>query len=146
MLHGLQDTIHRINCLTEEIDSLYHQAALKLGVSDSALFVLYMIHLNGERCALYDIYKQSGISKQTINSSVRRLEQAGYLTLKPGKGRDMHIFLTEAGKQLVSEKIALVIERENAAFFALSDAEQKELLQLSEKYFSNLQEQLRQLL
>ena len=58
----------------------------------------------------------------------------------------MHMFLTEAGKQLVSEKIALVIERENAAFFALSDAEQKELLQLSEKYFSNLQEQLRQLL
>ena len=38
----IQDKVNQINCLNEEIDSLYHQAALKLGVSDCVLFVLYM--------------------------------------------------------------------------------------------------------
>lgn len=138
--------LDQFNRLFRESNKLYHDLAVKLSLSDSAITILYMLCQLGDGCLQKDICEQSCNSKQTINSSVRRLEQAGYLTLTPGKGRDMHMFLTEAGKQLVSEKIAPVIERENAAFFALSDAEQKELLQLSEKYFSNLQEQLRQLL
>ena len=59
----IQDKVNQINCLNEEIDSLYHQAALKLGVSDCVLFVLYMLHTNDGKCLLYDIYKLSGIRK-----------------------------------------------------------------------------------
>ncbi|MGM9526205.1 MAG: MarR family winged helix-turn-helix transcriptional regulator [Peptococcaceae bacterium] len=138
--------LDQFNRLFRESNKLYHDLAIKLSLSDSAITILYTLCQLGDGCLQKDICEQSCSSKQTINSSVRRLEQAGYLTLKPGKGRDMHMFLTEAGKQLASEKIAPVIERENAAFFALSDAEQIELLQLSEKYFFNLQEQLQQLL
>lgn len=68
----IQDKVNQINCLNEEIDSLYHQAALKLGVSDCVLFVLYMLHTNDGKCLLYDIYKLSGISKQTVNSAIRK--------------------------------------------------------------------------
>ena len=63
----LDEMIAQINCLTEEVDSLYHQAAVRLGVSDSVLFVLYMLHTNGGQCMLSEIYKLSGISKQMIN-------------------------------------------------------------------------------
>lgn len=70
----IQDKVNQINCLNEEIDSLYHQAALKLEVSDCVLFVLYMLHTNDGKCLLYDIYKLSGISKQTVNSAIRKLE------------------------------------------------------------------------
>ena len=48
----IQDKVNQINCLNEEIDSLYHQAALKLGVSDCVLFVLYMLHTNDDHWAL----------------------------------------------------------------------------------------------
>ena len=40
MSDKLHDKIYQINCLTEEVDSLYHQAALKLGGSDSVMWVL----------------------------------------------------------------------------------------------------------
>lgn len=82
MSDKLHDKIYQINCLTEEVDSLYHQAALKLGVSDSVMFVLYMLHIGGEKCLLYDIYKLSGISKQTINSAIRKLENDGIYILR----------------------------------------------------------------
>ena len=39
----LDETISRLNCLTEEVDSLYHQASVRMGVSDSVSFVLYML-------------------------------------------------------------------------------------------------------
>ncbi len=32
-------------------------------------------YLNGEDCLLSDIYKQSGVSKQTVNSAIRSLER-----------------------------------------------------------------------
>ena len=70
MDNHLDKIISEINCLTEDVDSLYHQAAVRLGVSDSVLFVLYMLHTHGGECLLYDIYKISGISKQTINSAI----------------------------------------------------------------------------
>ena len=66
---------HRINYLIAEMDALYHQASLKIGLSDSACIVLYTIYDQGEECLLSDIYKQSGISKQTVNSALRILEK-----------------------------------------------------------------------
>lgn len=48
--------IHRINAICNEIDSLYHSAALRLGLSDSAMFVLYTAYEGGGKCHLSDIY------------------------------------------------------------------------------------------
>ncbi len=68
--------IRRINFLFSEMESLYHLADLRLGISDSASLVLYALYDAGGQCPLADIYKNSGISKQTINSAIRG----------PGKG------------------------------------------------------------
>ena len=65
--------IRRINFLISEMDSLYHLADLRLGISDSVSRVLYALYDAGGQCPLADIYKNSGISKQTINSAVRGL-------------------------------------------------------------------------
>lgn len=46
LLQKLFDSICKINCLNEEIESLYHQASVKLGISDSVSFVLYMTYIN----------------------------------------------------------------------------------------------------
>ena len=53
----------RFNYLSSELDAAYHEAAKKFGLSDSAMWVLYIICDNGEPCPLNDICKLSGISK-----------------------------------------------------------------------------------
>lgn len=68
MNQALFDKIHKINYP----DALHHQATLKIGMADSEMRVLYAIHENGESCLLSDIYKQSGISRQTVNSALHR--------------------------------------------------------------------------
>lgn len=67
---NFEDMMHRVNCLASDLDSLYHQATLKLGLSDSVLFVLYLVYENDGRCPLNDIRKATNISKQTLNSAV----------------------------------------------------------------------------
>lgn len=85
--------IHRINYLNAELDALYHHASLKLGLTDSASIVLYTIYDNGEDCLLSDIYKQSGVSKQTVNSAIRNLEKKHIIYLEQHSGRAKKLFL-----------------------------------------------------
>ena len=141
----LHDKVHRINCLTEEVDSLYHQAALRLGVSDSVLFVLYMLHINGEKCLLYDTYKESGISKQTINSAVRKLENEGIVYLEKHNGKSKIVCLTEKGKNYVGQTAAKLAEVERQAFSDWSEEEIDMYLQLIMKHDTSLRRQIEKL-
>lgn len=92
-----EEFIHRINYLTSEMDAVYHRASLKLGISDSVSLILYTIYDAGGSCLLSEIYKKSGISKQTVNSALRGLEGKGILALQQYKGRAKKVVLTEAG-------------------------------------------------
>ena len=78
----------RYNHLLGEIDSVYHEMSQKLGLSDSAMIILYTICNSGDRCPLQDICRLSGISKQTINSAIRKLEAENIVYLAPDGGKN----------------------------------------------------------
>ena len=61
--------------LAGEINALYHEAAVKTGVSDSVQNILYVICEKGDRCLQSEISKLTGISRQTINSAIHKLEK-----------------------------------------------------------------------
>ena len=120
--------------LFKEMDDLYHELARRAGLSDSAFDILYTLCMKGDGCLQKDICEFSYISKQTINSSVRRLEQEGLIRLSSGKGRDTHIFLTDTGRAMVREKILPVALMEERAFAQLHPRQQQELLSLTREY------------
>lgn len=128
------EKLRRINCLANEMDMLYHQAARKLGVSDSVLCVLYMIHEQGDGCLLRSICSDSGISKQTINSALRNLERDGILYLEQDKGKSKRIRLTEKGKDFTAHTAALLYEAERSAFDDWTEEELSQYLYLMKKY------------
>ncbi|MDE5964097.1 MAG: MarR family transcriptional regulator, partial [Eubacterium sp.] len=90
----------RFNHLISETEALYHEISLKLGLSDSALSILYTICNNGVSCPLNEICNISGISKQTINSSLRKLEADDIVYLEQISGKSKNVCLTEKGKSL----------------------------------------------
>lgn len=139
-------TLREFNHLYKDIDALYHETALRLGLSDSAFAVLYIICLIGDGCQQRDICGLACLSKQTIHSSVRKLERDGLLTLSPGRGRDMHLWLTDVGRQVAKERVAPVIQIENSVFQELAPEEREELLRLMGRYRDSLREKLGQLM
>ena len=141
----LFDKIHKINYLAAELDALYHQASLKIGMADSVMCVLYAIHENGESCLLSDIYKQSGISKQTVNSAIRKLEDDGILYLEQYKGKAKMVLLTDKGKQYVAETVSRLCEAEIAALETWTAAEIDTHISLLEKYVTSFKAQAEKL-
>ncbi|MCI8480966.1 MAG: winged helix-turn-helix transcriptional regulator [Oscillibacter sp.] len=126
--------------LDHQIEEFYHELAVRLGLSDSAFQVLWSVAELGEGCTQRDICRQFFLSKQTAHSSVRKLEQEGVLTLRPGSGREVAIFLTEKGKALVGEKVVPAMEAERAAARGLQAAEWETALRLMRKWFGLFRE------
>ena len=60
----------RINYLIEETDAVYHEIAVRLGLSDSVMLILYALEDAGGQIPLTTIYRQTGASKQTVNSAL----------------------------------------------------------------------------
>ena len=123
--------IHRINYLTSEMDSIYHQASLRLGISDSV--------------SMSDVYKSSGVSRQTINSAIRGLEADGMLYLEPYTGKAKKIVLTDKGRDYIRQTVARLLEAEIRAFDGWSEDEIKTHISLMEKYTEALRKQVQQL-
>lgn len=124
--------------LAGEINALYHEAAVKMGLSDSAQNILYVLCEREGHCLQSEISKVTGISPQTINSAIRRLEKDGIAYLEQGKGRNTILCLTEKGKKFAAEKIDPLYEVENKIWNEWTDEEQQQYLALTKKYRDGL--------
>lgn len=139
------NAMKRYNHLIGEIDAVYHEMSRKLGLSDSAMAILYTICDNGECCMLQEIRRRSGLSKQTIHSAIRKLEAEGILYLEQVSPKTKNVCLTEQGKRLANRTAVRLIEIENAIFEAWSKEDVGRYLSLTEKFLTELKEKSRQL-
>ena len=83
--------LKEFDSLYKMIDDVYHEIALSMHLTDSAFLILYCLLELGDGCSQKDICKLYSISKQTVNSSVKSLEDKGVLIRKAGVGRDIHL-------------------------------------------------------
>lgn len=145
MTKNIMEHLHRINYLSAEINSLYHQAAVKLGISDSVMHIMYMLYDNDGSFMLSDICRVSGISKQTVNSAVRKLERDEIVYLEKQGGKMKKVCLTQKGREYAEQTVRRVFSAEAAAYSDWSEAEINEHLRLMEKYVLSFRDRLKEL-
>ena len=132
----------RFNNLNSEIFALYHEASVKLGLSDSAMQILYTVCSSENDCIISDVCRMAGICKQTVNSSLRNLEKNGILYLERLGGKKRVIRLTEKGQQLTDRTARKLIEIENNICEKWSSDEKEQYIALTKKYLEMFREEL----
>ena len=130
--------LKRYNYLFGETNAAYHQMYLKVGLSDSAAMILYTILEHGDSCLLKNICRSTGLSKQTINSAIRKLEAEGIICLEKKKKKNKMVCLTEAGRSLAERTAGRVIEAENQIFASWTKEDVEKYLELTEAYANAL--------
>ena len=92
-----------------EQNQLYRDVAASFGISESAFSILYAIFLAGENgISQRDICVQMCIGKQTVNSSIHKLEREGVVVLKSGPGRrGLLAHLTPVGLELAAFELPI---------------------------------------
>lgn len=139
-------TSEQYTYLAGEINALYHEAAVKMGISDSVQNILYVLCDQGSRCSQSEIGRLTGISRQTINSAIRKLERDGIVYLEQGRGRNTIVCLTNQGKAFAAQRVVPLLEAEQKIWNEWTPEEQREYLRLTQKYRDGLKRHLQTML
>lgn len=137
------DSNNQLGFLISAIDAVYHEASLKLHLSDSALQVLYALYLNGSKCLLSDITKMSGISRKTIHSAIKKLEADDIIRIEQYNERNKCIVLTDKGIDIADEKIAPLVRIEHEIIFSWKSEERETYIKLMNRYYEELKDKVR---
>lgn len=135
--------LRRFNHLLSETTAAYHEVSVRMGLSYSMMQILYTIcdYGGGSRCPLQEICRQTGISKQTINSALRKLEAEGIVYLEQSGGKNKDVCLTQAGAALAERTVAKIMEAENAIYASWPEADTDAYLALTERYLTAFREE-----
>ncbi len=96
-------------------------------------------------CLLSLNYKQSGISRQTVNSALRKLEAERIVYLERREGRSKAVRLTNAGHELVERTVERLCQAEIRTLGTFADLEIDEHIRLTQKYLTSFREQVKNL-
>lgn len=126
--------IKEFDQLQKKLDSIYNKIAKCSGLSDTAFWIIYTIKNEKETYKQKDLCNMWFFSKQTINSSLKKLEEQNIIQLicVPENKKDKKVVLTEYGKQLAKELIEPVIEIEKKSFENIK--KRREFLNLFKEY------------
>lgn len=141
MEYYVNEQMKHLNLLTSELDKAYHEAALKLGLSDSVMLILYTLCWCEGECLLGDL--TSSASKQTINSALRKLEADGIVRLETFRGRKKKVRLTDKGEQYVKDTVYPIIRIENEISDSWSGEEKNTYIELTRRYLEAFREKLK---
>lgn len=126
--------LYKLNCLAADLDALYHKAALKLGISDNILLVLYLLYANNGEKLLNDIRKEANMNKQTLNSSIRKLEIDGILVLEQHDNKMKKVILTKKGIEFTEQNISRLYNTEIEILQNWDDEDIFKYIDLMKKY------------
>ncbi len=142
MEYKIDEKVKYLNSMLCEIDNLYQTILLKNGLSDSEYVVLFSLLELGEGCLQKDIANNGYINKKTTNSTIKKLEKNGLITLKAGKYPNMHIYLTDEGKNFIKKCIIPIIETETRVMDSVSDSVFENLVKTYSKYISIFKDEI----
>lgn len=138
----MNDAFQEFNCIEGLIDSAYHKAARKMGLSDSELDILYVLATHRPSCLQSTLCQQTHLTKSTVNSSIKKMEKAGILYLTPGPGKNTCVHLTKQGSALVSRTADRLIEIEKQIYSSWTEEELSLFLHLNRDFAEKMHKML----
>ena len=143
-MNQLQEQCAELNRLDKKMGELYHQFAIRLGISQTAFWILYCLCESGE------IYTQNSLAellcfpKQTVNSAINNLikEEYVYLRQMAAARNSKEVHLTEKGTAFCQDTVVPLLNAEQKSFSRLTETERQIFLALYEKQYLFFKEEL----
>ena len=141
MSKHLSKKMLELNEIMKETDDLYRNLAKKFKMSDCMIWILYILREDDRSVTQSDICNMMYMPKQTVNSSLKKMESAGYIELlNINDKRSKQVCLTEKGVDLANNTVDIIISKENNALSKMDKEEQALFINLFKKYKDLLKE------
>lgn len=141
MSKHLSKKMLELNEIMKETDDLYRNLAKKFKMSDCMIWILYILREDNRSVTQSDICNMMYMPKQTVNSSLKKMESEGYIELlNINDKRSKQVCLTEKGVDLANNTVDIIISKENNALSKMDKEEQALFINLFKKYKDLLKE------
>ena len=141
MSKHLSKKMLELNEIMKETDDLYRNLAKKFKMSDCMIWILYILREDDRSVTQSDICNMMYMPKQTVNSSLKKMESEGYIELlNINDKRSKQVCLTEKGVDLAHNTVDIIISKENNALSKMDKEEQALFINLFKKYKDLLKE------
>ena len=135
MSKHLSKKMLELNEIMKETDDLYRNLAKKFKMSDCMIWILYILREDDRSVTQSDICNMMYRPKQTVNSSLKKMESEGYIELlNINDKRSKQVCLTEKGVDLANNTVDIIISKENNALSKMDKEEQALFINLFKKY------------
>ena len=141
------DFIRRIEQQQKEQDHIYHNTAVRYGLSDTDMWILYSVYTAPGTVTQQELCRQCFFPKQTVNTAIARLCKNGYASLEaiPGTRNQKKILLTDKGTEPAGNTVGHLIEAEERAYAALTPEELQAYLDMTVRLTAALREETEKL-
>lgn len=133
--------IRSYNELFKACNQTYHRLARHYGLSDCAFSILYFLRNEERPMTQAELCTGLFLSKQTVNSALKKLESQGQVRLEPAPGqqRNKLVHLTSKGEERIAKTIDPIFQVEESAWSCMAPEDQHRFLQLWSEYLTHLQ-------
>lgn len=147
MARNNPEGLKRLRKVNQTESELYRNAAAWLGISDSTFWILYALSDDDGFYTQQSLCSEWSLVKQTVNSAISGMVSKGLVSLEAMEGskKSKQICLTEAGWEFCEKYILSFKAAENDSFLQLSESEQEQYVQLSEKKIGTLKKRFREI-
>lgn len=99
----------------------------------------------GGTCSLQTICSYSGLIKQTINSSIRKLESENIIEVRKENGKNKKVILTDKGHEYAKNTVLKIIKIENEIMDSWSKEEVEQYIFQTKKYLGMLRDKMEEM-
>ncbi len=133
------------NLIFREMDEVYRQIAEHYGLSECAFWILYAIRESDNNYTQSDLCRILSLSKQTINSALKKLEENEYIMLQCDERnrRNKRIIFTKSGEKLANNTVDKVFEVEEKTFSYFENDDAEKYMEYFRKHLRILREEAR---
>ena len=140
-MNNTRQNAKRLILALYNIDEVYYVSEKKKRLSDAELCIMYALD-DGQPHSQKEICDEWLVPKTTVNTITKKWEAQGYLTLMPipGKRREMHIMLTDAGRDYAKEFMSFLYRAEDIAMKKTIEKYSDEFIEVIEFFGASLKE------
>lgn len=148
MNDSLQQQLEMLNRLCKECNHIYGRLAAKLGMTESAFWVMYAITHSEKPLTQNDLCSNFFFPVQTIHSAINGLRSKGLLELQviPGTRNRKAILLTEEGRAFAADAISRADEMEKNALLMFTEEDRALYLSLYQRHIAYLKSEAERVL
>lgn len=133
-----KQTNYEFNVLYNKMTGIYHDIIKKFNLSECQFWILYALNVENKPLSQSEISAYLISPKQTIHSSIHKLIENDYISLKETNGIKKYYSLTKKGKQLSKKTVLPVIQIEIETFDTFSERERNQFILMFKKYNEKL--------